>query len=105
MMMHFAVLRKKLSQRLDACVLDRPCRESDCEHSNKSGVWWVAAVNIGFTLLNIFHLAYLGLMFGGSEDEEVGLEQQVHIYLHIGSGSGGVRGHKSQTVGTFPHPP
>ena len=59
-------------------MLDRPCRESDCEHGNKSGVWWVAAVNISFTLLNIFHLAYLGLMFGGAEDDEVGLEQQVH---------------------------
>lgn len=71
-----AVLRKNLSRKLDACVLDRPCRESECEHGNKSGVWWVAAVNISFTLLNVFHLAYLGLMFGGSED---GLEQQVHL--------------------------
>lgn len=83
-LLHFAVFRKKLSQRLDACVLDRPCRESDCEHTNKSGVWWVAAVNISFTLLNIFHLAYLGLMFGGTEDDEVGLEQQVRT-MYAGS--------------------
>ena len=74
-----AVLRKKLSKRLDACVLDRPCHESSCEHHHRSGVWWVRLINLGFTLLNIFHLAYLGLMFGGSEDEE--LEIQVYACI------------------------
>ena len=92
-MITMAVLRKKLSRKLDACVLDRPCREPSCEHRNKGGVWWVVLVNVGFTLLNVFHLAYLGLMFGGSEDEDAGLEQQVsiiytgtyivHVHVHI----------------------
>ena len=72
-----AVLRKKLGKRLDACVLDRPCHESGCEHRHRSGLWWVWLINLGFTLLNMFHLAYLGLMFGGSEDEK--LEMQVHV--------------------------
>ena len=39
-------------------------------------------VNIGFTLLNIFHLAYLGVMFGGSTDEQSELEVEVG-YIHI----------------------
>ena len=58
-------------------MLDRPCRETGCEHRYGSGVWWVVGVNVGFTLLNVFHLAYLGLMFGGSDDEDAGLELQV----------------------------
>ena len=33
-------------------------------------VWWVAVMNVGFTLLAMFHLAYLGLMFGGQADAE-----------------------------------
>ena len=69
-----AVFRKKLSRRMDACVLDRPC--IGCGHRHKSGVWWVALVNVMFVLLNVFHLAYLGLMFDVM-DQEPGLQQQV----------------------------
>ena len=80
-----AVLRKKLSKRLDACVLDRPCHESSCEHHHRSGVWWVRLINLGFTLLNIFHLAYLGLMFGGSEDEELEIQVYACIIFFLAS--------------------
>ena len=75
-----AVMRKKLSRRLDACVLDRPCQESSCDHRHKGDVWWVGLINLGFTLLNVFHLAYLGLMFGGSDDE---LEAQVYRHMCV----------------------
>lgn len=79
-----SVLRKKLSKRLNACVLDRPCSEA-CGHRFGSDVWWVLLVNIGFTLLNMFHLAYLGVMFGGSvEDESADLELEVQcIYVYM----------------------
>lgn len=75
--MYLTVLRKKLSRKLNACVLDRPCNEA-CGHRFGSNVWWVLLVNIGFTLLNMFHLAYLGVMFGGTiEEESADLELEV----------------------------
>ena len=37
-------------------------------------------VNTGFTVLAIFHLAYLGLMFGAQSPEEMDLELQVIFY-------------------------
>jgi porcupine-like protein len=74
-------LRRKLSRRLDACVLDRPCPDSGCEHRHRSRVWWVAVVNVGFVLLNLFHLAYLGLMFDVTDEEE-GLQEQGFSRAH-----------------------
>ena len=76
----FAVLRMKLSKRLNACVLDRPCSQSGCGHRHKSVEWWVVLVNSGFVLLNLFHLAYLGVMFDVT-NEEPGLQEQVCISL------------------------
>jgi hypothetical protein len=76
----FAVLRMKLSKRLDACVLDRPCSQSGCGHRHKSQEWWVVLVNTGFVLLNLFHLAYLGVMFDVT-NEEPGLQEQVRITM------------------------
>ena len=76
------MLRRRLSRRLDACVLDRPCKESGCDHRHKSGVWWVLLVNVGFFILNIFHIAYLGLMFDVA-DEEPGLQEQVSTFHFI----------------------
>ena len=70
----------KLSRRLNACVLDRPCNEA-CNHYFKDA-WWVGVINIGFTLLNMFHLAYLGVMFGGSTEEQSELEVKVS-YISI----------------------
>ena len=42
-------------------------------------VWWVAVMNVGFTLLAMFHLAYLGLMFGGQADAESDHGTQVKV--------------------------
>jgi porcupine-like protein len=75
-----SVLRMKLSKRLDACVLDRPCSQSGCGHRHKSQEWWVVLVNTGFVLLNLFHLAYLGVMFDVT-NEEPGLQEQVRITM------------------------
>jgi porcupine-like protein len=76
-----SVLRMKLSKRLDACVLDRPCSQSGCGHRHKSQEWWVVLVNTGFVLLNLFHLAYLGVMFDVT-NEEPGLQEQGFSYTH-----------------------
>ena len=84
--MIFTVMRKKLGRRLNACVLDRPCSEA-CGHQFGSDVWWVLLVNVGFTLLNMFHLAYLGVMFGGAiEEESADLElevQGIHVSMFV----------------------
>ena len=39
--------------------------------------YWVSLVNGLFTLLAMFHLAYLGLMFGGQSEKETSLGIQV----------------------------
>eukprot|EP00731_Ephydatia_muelleri_P024150 Em0016g421a len=57
------VLRFKLSKKLNACILDRPCG-SRCGHHNTPNQLWVSLLNAGFSLLAVVHLAYLGLMFG-----------------------------------------
>lgn len=57
------VLRFKLSKKLDACILDRPCG-TRCGHHNTSEQLWVALLNAGFSVIAMIHLAYLGLMFG-----------------------------------------
>lgn len=65
-----SVLRYKLSKHLNACIMDRSC-SSTCQHKYKETVPWVAVINFFFTLLAMFHLAYLGVMFGGSEDDAI----------------------------------
>ena len=36
-------------------------------------------MNAGFSLLAVFHLAYLGLMFGGHSPEEDSMELEVGV--------------------------
>ena len=40
---------------------------------------WVFILNTGFTILAMYHLAYLGLMFGSQTMEERDLELQVKL--------------------------
>ncbi|XP_077475627.1 protein-serine O-palmitoleoyltransferase porcupine-like [Stigmatopora argus] len=63
------VLRKRLAAIFSACVLSRRC-PSDCSHQHKTE-YWVKLLNVGFTLLAIFHLTYLGSMFDPGLEEEV----------------------------------
>ncbi|XP_033642309.1 protein-serine O-palmitoleoyltransferase porcupine-like [Asterias rubens] len=66
------VLRQRLAITFNACILARKCKP-DCQHSHKSNTPLVALTNLGFSLLAIFHLAYLGVMFNSdSEIEEQG---------------------------------
>ncbi|XP_070695428.1 protein-serine O-palmitoleoyltransferase porcupine-like [Pempheris klunzingeri] len=61
------VLRKKLASIFSACVLSRTC-PPDCSHQHKKE-YWVALLNLFFSLLVIFHLTYLGSMFDPGVDE------------------------------------
>lgn len=64
-------LRHRLSAAFSACIQVRKCKP-DCNHCAKSGHIYVIITNLCFGLLAIFHLAYLGLMFDSSDEEEEG---------------------------------
>lgn len=59
-------LRKKLADIYNACILAHPC--VNCTHRYNSYNLWVIAFNFGFGLLAVFHLAYLGVVIGGTHD-------------------------------------
>ncbi|XP_076338388.1 protein-serine O-palmitoleoyltransferase por isoform X2 [Tachypleus tridentatus] len=59
------VLRHKLADTFEACILARPCK-NDCLHVYKKNHPAVIVVNMCFGLLVVFHLAYLGVMFNAS---------------------------------------
>ncbi|XP_037782493.1 protein-serine O-palmitoleoyltransferase porcupine-like [Penaeus monodon] len=62
-------LRYKLSSAFDACILARPCPES-CEHTQKGWSVFTICTNLAFGLLAMFHLAYLGIMFDSSPQQQ-----------------------------------
>lgn len=46
------------------------------------GNFWVIAVNLAFSFLSVFHLAYLGIMFGGDTEAQEKV-QCVLIYYFL----------------------
>ncbi|XP_019906901.2 protein-serine O-palmitoleoyltransferase porcupine isoform X2 [Esox lucius] len=60
------VLRKRLAAIFNACILSKKCQQN-CTHKNKKAVW-VYIVNLAFSFLAVFHLAYLGSLFNSSVD-------------------------------------
>lgn len=65
------MLRRHLATLCNACVAANPCPGAErCRYTHcprRRGwsccsSWWVALANLGFTLLAIFHLAYLGVV-------------------------------------------
>ncbi|KAL5109104.1 Protein-serine O-palmitoleoyltransferase porcupine [Taenia crassiceps] len=70
-------LRARLSVKWSACIGARACPEA-CNHRNKANRWWVRGVNILFSGLAIFHLAYLAVMFDTSEEQDKGYNM-VHV--------------------------
>ncbi|KAK6177121.1 hypothetical protein SNE40_015288 [Patella caerulea] len=65
------MLRLKLASSFDACILAKRCKEK-CDHKYQIMNPFVMLTNLSFVLLSMFHLAYLGLMFDNSSDEEMG---------------------------------
>ena len=63
--------RQKLASVFSACVRARKCGDT-CKHRYKEAHWAVRLTNILFSLLAMFHLAYLGLMFDSSKIQEEG---------------------------------
>uniref|UniRef100_A0A8C7JT50 Protein-serine O-palmitoleoyltransferase porcupine n=1 Tax=Oncorhynchus kisutch TaxID=8019 RepID=A0A8C7JT50_ONCKI len=69
-------LRRRLADILNACILSKKC-QPNCTHKNKKAPW-VYIINIAFSALAVFHLAYLGSLFNSSvdymdDDEESGV--------------------------------
>lgn len=66
-------LRTILADTFDACVASKHCTVQKCAHKytayNCSSVF---AINLTFTGLSMFHLAYLGLTFDMSDLQETG---------------------------------
>lgn len=62
-------LRVKLASIFNACVLARPCPER-CSHQNKKLSQIAVLINVTFSVLAVFHLAYLGIMFDSNSREQ-----------------------------------
>ncbi|XP_061760103.1 protein-serine O-palmitoleoyltransferase porcupine-like isoform X4 [Nerophis ophidion] len=60
------VLRKRLADIFNACILSKKC-QPNCSHQNKKALW-VHIINIAFSALAILHLTYLGSVFNSSVD-------------------------------------
>ena len=65
------VTRQKLASIFSACIQARKCGPN-CGHQWKANHWAIMTCNFCFSLLAVFHLAYLGLMFDSSKLQEEG---------------------------------
>lgn len=54
-------LRQKLSTIYNSCTLPNKCKPGSCSHEPKTVLR--TFLNVLFSLLTVFHLAYLGVMF------------------------------------------
>ncbi|CAD5235233.1 unnamed protein product [Bursaphelenchus xylophilus] len=63
-----SIFRRKLSNFLGVCAMDRKCPEK-CPHTHKENSFQALAINLIFTFLNIYHLIYLGMPFDGTLQE------------------------------------
>ncbi|ELU15960.1 hypothetical protein CAPTEDRAFT_152577 [Capitella teleta] len=64
-------LRDCISKAFSACVGAKRCK-TQCSHRYKSTYPCVIVANLAFGLLSVLHLAYLGLLFDSSAEEDEG---------------------------------
>ncbi|KAG7172792.1 serine O-palmitoleoyltransferase porcupine-like [Homarus americanus] len=62
-------LRAKLASVFNACILARACPDN-CSHKLKAWSWFSLSTNLVFGALTVFHLAYLGIMFDSSSQQQ-----------------------------------
>lgn len=72
------VLRTKLAKKLNACVLARRSSKPE-QFKYKEDVWWVVTINLLFSALAVFHLAYLGSPFDSDNPD---LQEQGYSMEH-----------------------
>jgi len=63
-------LRGKLARIINASIEAR--RDTDEKYRHREGTAWVILINLGFGLMAMFHLAYLGVMFDQSPESSAG---------------------------------
>lgn len=80
-------LRKKLSTKLSACIGARPCSQPCLVHKRQpTNNILVHTVNLFFTFLALFHLAYLGCIVdtsGGSSQNPFQRWSEASYVSHI----------------------
>ena len=84
-------LRDKLATIFDSCVRSKGCNrlspDGSCQHTNRSSPF-VFIMNAIFSILTIFHLAYLGSTFDGQEESSfmnnvLSVWQELAFFSHI----------------------
>lgn len=68
-------LRNILANTFDACIAAKKCKHNECHHKyNSKNSIFIVIINIGFLILSVFHLAYLGLVFDTSNIQNTGYD-------------------------------
>lgn len=65
------MIRKKLAQRLDACVLSKSCSSGCDEHHYTHHFLFVKLINLVFTFMAVYHLSYLGCLIDLRNDRKL----------------------------------
>lgn len=66
------VFRSKLARRFDACLLSKSC-EMNCKvHRYTERKIPVRLLNLGFSILALYHLSYLGFLIDLRNDQKLG---------------------------------
>lgn len=80
------VLRTKLAKKLNACVLARRSKTPH-EFKYQEDVWWVMIINLLFSALAVFHLAYLGSPFQSDipdlQEQGYSMEHAIGQWQHL----------------------
>lgn len=71
-------IRAQLAYKFDACILVKACL--CCNHKHSSQQLLVRIVNWIFSMMAIFHLAYLGVLIGEQSTDHYDIHQSI---LHI----------------------
>ncbi|XP_063729047.1 protein-serine O-palmitoleoyltransferase porcupine-like [Symsagittifera roscoffensis] len=82
------LLRARLARTYSACILSTACAKN-CHHRYKSRNFFVIVANLCFTLLNVFHLIYLGAPFDNSDVSNIGynFDHTVSVWANLGFAS------------------
>ncbi|CAD5227828.1 unnamed protein product [Bursaphelenchus okinawaensis] len=61
------VFRQKLGNLLNVCATGKKCKK--CTHQSDNTSVTAIAISLIFTMINVYHLIYLGMAFDGTEQE------------------------------------
>ncbi|XP_073996182.1 protein-serine O-palmitoleoyltransferase por [Rhodnius prolixus] len=76
-------LRSDLSEMFNACVSSKPCPTPCYKHKRTTNNLIVHSTNIMFTVLAMFHLAYLGVLIDITDSKPVTLENAFEVWHNV----------------------